>query len=107
MTEFLERLAIMIRTKRLAMSFSQEYLAEIINKSPSFVGQLERGESLPSIETFYTLVCCLELDVSSLFYGSCSNDSDIREICNLAQHMDDKKKMLLVEYAKLLSKLEL
>lgn len=107
MTEFLERLASIIRTRRQAMSISQERLAEIIDKSPSFVGQLERGESLPSIETLYTLVNFLDIDVSSLFWGPCGEKSDVDEICNLVQHMDDKKEKLMIEYAKLLSKFDL
>lgn len=107
MTEFLQRLAHMIRTRRQALSISQEHLAEIINKSPSFVGQLERGESLPSIETLFTLVSCLEMDVAALFLGQRSDSSDIDELNNLAQHMDEKKRILLVEYARLLSRLEL
>ena len=107
MTEFLQRLANMIRVRRQALSISQEQLAEIINKSPSFVGQLERGESLPSIETLFTLVFCLEMDVTALYWGRCSESNDIDEMCNLASHMDEKKRLLLLEYARLLSRLEL
>ena len=72
MTEFLQRLSQMIRDKRKELSISQEKLAEKVGVTPSFVGQVERGESLPSVETLFAFVRFLNLDVNSLFFGVCS-----------------------------------
>lgn len=102
MEEFLQRLSQMIRDKRKELSISQEKLAEMMGVTPSFVVQVERGESLPSVETLFDFVRCLNLDVNSLFYGIVDSQKEIDEICNLAQQMDDRKRLLLVEYVRLL-----
>lgn len=107
MTEFLQRLSQMIRDKRKELSISQEKLAEMMGVTPSFVGQVERGESLPSVETLFAFVRCLNLDVNSLFYGIMDSQKDIDEICNLAQQMDDRKRLLVVEYVRLLFRLNI
>ena len=107
MEDFLQRLSQMIRDKRKELSISQEKLAEMVGVTTSFVGQVERGESLPSVETLFAFVQCLKLDVSGLFFGIGDSQKNIEEVCNLAQQMDDKKRRLLVEYARLLSHFEL
>jgi transcriptional regulator with XRE-family HTH domain len=106
MTEFLQRLPQMIREKRKALSISQEKLAELVGVTTSFIGQVERGESLPSVATLFAFVQCLNLDVNSLFFGADDYQKDIDEICNLAQQMDDWNRLLLVEHARLLHKLQ-
>ena len=40
-----------IRYRRNELGFSQEQLAEYSDLHPSYIGQLERGEKTPSIET--------------------------------------------------------
>ena len=107
MTEFLQRLSQMIRDKRKELSISQEKLAEMMGVTPSFVGQVERGESLPSVETLFAFVRFLNLDVNSLFFGVVYSKQEIEEVCNLAQQMDSRKRRLLVEYARLLFRLDL
>ena len=107
MTEFLQRLSQMIRDKRKELSISQERLAEMVGVTTSFVGQVERGESQPSVETLFAFVQCLKLDVSCLFFGIMDSPENVEEICNLAQRMDDKKRRLLVAYARLLFDMEL
>lgn len=107
MTEFLQRLSQMIRDKRKELSISQEKLAEMMGVTPSFVGQVERGESSPSVETLFAFVQCLNLDVNNLFYGIADSQKDIDEICNLARRMDARKRLLLVEYVRLLSRINI
>ncbi len=51
MTGLQEKLAHTIRNRRLDMELSQEQLAEKIDKTPSFIGQIERGECLPKLDT--------------------------------------------------------
>ena len=102
MKEFLQRLSQMIRDKRKERSISQEKLAEMVGVTTSFVGQVERGESLPSVETLFAFVQCLNLDVNSLFFGGVDSQKEIDELCNLAQQMDEWKRLLLVKQARLL-----
>ena len=102
MKEFFQRLSQMIRDKRKELSISQEKLAEMVGVTTSFVGQVERGESLPSVETLFAFVQCLNLDVNSLFFGGVDSQKEIDELCNLAQQMDEWKRLLLVKQARLL-----
>ena len=88
------------------ISISQEKLAEMVGVTTSFVGQVERGESQPSVETLFSFVQCLNLDVNSLFFGAVDSQKDIDEICNLLQQMDDWKRHLLVEQARVLHKFQ-
>lgn len=107
MTDFLQRLPRMICDKRKELSLSQEKLAEMIGVSTSFVGQVERGESLPSVEKLFLFVQCLNLDVNSLFYGEIDSSWEIDEICNLAKRMDVWKRLLLINQARGLLDFEL
>ena len=52
-----------IRKYRLANKMRQEDLAEKVNLSSNYVGMIERGEKIPSLETFIDIVN--ELKVSS------------------------------------------
>lgn len=102
-----ERLAKTIRNRRIAMGFSQEQLAEKIDKSTSFIGQIERGECFPKMETLQDLVTCLAINANELFYDKPITEEDLTELFNLALHMDDKKRTLLLEFARLLHRMAL
>lgn len=106
MSNFDHRLATMIREQRLALHLSQEELAERIDKTTGLIGQIERGECLPGIDTFYDLAQCLRLDVETLFYGNDSDvHSDIEQIRNLTEHMNQDDRTLIIEFAKVLCQL--
>ncbi len=102
-----ERLAKIIKTRRLDMGLSQEQLAEKIDKSISFIGQVERGECFPKFETLQALVACLGIDANELFAENPITRDDLTELCDLALHMDEKKRSLLIEFARLLYKMPL
>lgn len=102
-----DRIALVLRKKRIAMGMSQEQLAEIVEKTPSFIGQMERGECLPRIETLQALISCLGIDANLFFSDATMNDDTINELLHLANHMDEKKRSLLIEFARLLYKTEL
>lgn len=102
-----ERIALVIRNKRIAMGMSQEQLAEIVDKTPSFIGQMERGECLPRIETLQALISCLGIDANLFFSDAAMSNDAVAELLELANHMDEKKRSLLIEFARLLYKTEL
>lgn len=52
-----------IRAARLEKGWSQDKLAEKCNISPSFIGHIERGSRIMSLETFVAL--CSELELSA------------------------------------------
>lgn len=102
-----ERIALVLRNKRIAMGMSQEQLAEIVDKTPSFIGQMERGECLPRIETLQALISCLGIDANLFFSDEVMAEDSVAELLDLANHMDEKKRSLLIEFARLLYKTEL
>lgn len=101
------RFAVVLRNGRMRMDMSQEQLAEKIEKTPGFIGQVERGESMPSLETLQALVSCLGIDANTLFTEHSEPTTEYDEVRSLMSYMDQKKRALLLEFAKLLHKMEL
>lgn len=58
-----------IRYYRNELGFSQEQLAEYSELHPSYIGQLERGEKTPSIETLYKITTGLQISLSDFMKG--------------------------------------
>lgn len=54
------------RQARLRLKLSQQEAAELLKKSPEFYGRLERGATLPSVETLADLVRVLEVGADTL-----------------------------------------
>lgn len=107
MDDFQWRIATIIRSRRQKMKMSQEELADRIGKTPSFIGQLERNESSPSLETLKDLITSLGIDANQIFVGSSATDEAYEEIRALMLQMDDSKRNFLVEFARLLFKADL
>lgn len=89
------------------MGLSQEQLAEKIDKSTSFIGQVERGECFPKFETLVALVSYLGINANELFSDKPITRDDLSELFDIALHMDENKRSLLIEFARLLHKMSL
>ena len=59
-----------IRHERLARNLTQEALAEKSELSLNFIGNLERGEKLPSLDTMVKLADALGIKVAELMAKS-------------------------------------
>ena len=55
-----------LRKYRREKGLSQEALAEKTNLSSNYIGMLERGQKVPSLETFVELVNALEVSADML-----------------------------------------
>jgi transcriptional regulator with XRE-family HTH domain len=55
-----------VRRWRGRRGWTQDQLAEQANISAKFVGEVERGEDNPSLETLWALVCALKIDWTDL-----------------------------------------
>ena len=42
-------------------------ISKKIDKAPSFIGQIERGECMPKLETLQALISCLGIDTNRIF----------------------------------------
>ena len=90
MTERLDYRAIgsRVRELRLQHKMTQEYLAELVDISPSFIGHIERGEKKPSLETMSRLTMVLDTSMDYLILGiknrcslqSCTLYDDLKNI---------------------------
>ena len=74
-----------IRARRKALGYSQEDLAEIVNRTPSRIGQIERGDSLPSVDILSKLVEVLSIDGRQIFTDAETTDEIGDVACMLAK----------------------
>ncbi len=56
-----------IKQLRIKKGLSQEKLAELAELNMSYIGQVERGEKNPSVETVYRICRAMDADMSQLF----------------------------------------
>jgi len=92
-----------IRDERLLLRLTLEKLAERIDKSSNFVGQIERGEGKPSLETLVDIANALGTTVDSLLSESLTagrGDETLREMETLLRAMDEKGRHFILEMVK-------
>ncbi len=58
-----------IRNEREKLELTREKFAELLDLSPNFVGQIERGEKKMSLETFVNISDCLRVSLDFLTKG--------------------------------------
>ncbi len=69
-----EDLGYRIKSARIHMGITQEDLALMANISPSFLGHIERGTRIASLETFVLICNVLDITPEFLLAGSIKND---------------------------------
>ena len=91
-----------IRDERLLLRLTIEKLAEKVDKSSNFVGQIERGDRKLSIETLVDIANALGTTVDSLLKDSikANEDSVIKEIDTLLYSTDDIGKHFILDVVK-------
>lgn len=88
-------LGTMIKTRRKELKLTQEDLAEKVEISPSFMGHIERGSRVLSVDTLRRLCVALNLsadDLLGLKYDHIvpgMTDEDLELAQTLLQHMLD------------------
>lgn len=65
-TEFRKQVGQRIRNARKNRKWRQEDLAELIGKTPAYVGMLERGERSASLDTFAEIATVLDVTADEL-----------------------------------------
>ena len=91
-----------IRDERLLLRLTIEQLAERADKSSNFVGQIERGDRKPSIETLVDIANALGTTVDNLLKDNikANEDSTIREIDTLLYSTDETGKRFILDVIK-------
>lgn len=66
-TDMKQGLGLRIRAFRQARKMTQEQVAEAIERTPEAVSNIERGQSLPSLDTLERLAFSLEVPLAEFF----------------------------------------
>ena len=84
------------------LRWTLEKLAERTDKSINFIGQIERGEGKPSLETLVDIANALGTTVDSLLQDNikASGDGIQKEIGALVGSLDDKGKQFILDMVK-------
>ena len=57
-----------LKRKREEKGWTQEYLAQLVNRTPRSIMYIENRGQYPSFDTFYQLVTMLEISVAQFFF---------------------------------------
>lgn len=96
-----------IRDYRKTFHYTQEELAEKIDKSSGYIGQIERNETSPSLNTFARLISVLNIDPNTIFFDTESDNSNellLNEISLRVSKLSVEKQEFLLELIKTLEK---
>ena len=78
-----------------------EQLAERLDVSTTFIGQIERAKGIPSLETLVKIANVLEISTDSLLFGDLNSKSGnshfIRMVAELTETFTSKEKELLLK----------
>lgn len=80
----------------------RDKFAEEIDKSVGFVGQLERGETMPKVETLRRIINVLGIDANTLFIGEDVGPDTLAELHTIIHQLNDREQKFLLSFARLL-----
>ena len=63
-----------IKRKREAKCWTQEYLAQLVDRTPRSIMYFENRGQHPSLNTFYQIVTLLDISVDQFFYPDRQNE---------------------------------
>lgn len=67
-----------IRKYRIAKKMRQEDLAEETGLSTTYIGMVERGEKIPSLETFLSILNALNISADLVLYDELNTGYEIK-----------------------------
>ncbi|WP_018997593.1 helix-turn-helix domain-containing protein [Hirschia maritima] len=86
-TELKNHIAAIVRAARKAKGITQEELAGRIKRTPESLSNVERGNTLPSIETLVCLCQELEINPNSIFQSRSTSKTRTANEQRLAQEI--------------------
>ncbi len=75
-----------IKTVRKSQGITQEKLAELINVSPHYIYEIEKGLKKMSLETFISVTCALNISADYILFGSANSADNNRDLSS--DHLD-------------------
>ena len=96
-----KRLGEKIKKERLINKLTQAKLAEKVGISPTFLGQIERGEKIPSLETVVNIAVTLNVTIDGLLFETeLSNSIIISELSLALSKISNSEKLLLIDISR-------
>ena len=90
-----------IRKQRKLKKYTLEQLAEILDVSTTFIGQIERAKGVPSLETLVKIANALDVSIDSLLFENLNNKSGdihfIKKITELTETFTPREKNLVLK----------
>lgn len=90
-----------IRQQRKEKKYTLEQLAEKLDVSTTFIGQIERAKGKPSLETLVKIANVLEVSTDGLLFGDLNNKSGnshfIKKVAELTETFTSNEKELLLK----------
>lgn len=86
-------LGIRIKNKRLENNMTQEQLAEAVDISAVYVGQIERGDRHMTIDTLVKIANVLQVSIEELLKDSTKENINARigEVINLTKNLENEE----------------
>lgn len=95
-----------IREQRHKKKYTLETLAEKADVSTTFIGQIERAQGIPSLDTVVKIANALEVSLDSLLFESLNTQSGnayfLQQVEQLTKTFTPGEKELLLKYIALL-----
>ncbi len=90
-----------IRKQRKSKGYTLEQLAEMLDVSTTFIGQIERAKGIPSLETLVKIANALEVSVDSLLFGSLNTKAGdshfMGRVAELTEDFSEREKDILLK----------
>lgn len=85
-----------IREKRKAMGYSQQELGDLVGRTPSQIGQIERGITKPSVDVLIKIVDTLSLDANTMFSEREISD-ELKDSMVMLEKIDPDRREFILE----------
>lgn len=99
-----------IRKTRKEKNYTLEQLAEKLDVSTTFIGQIERAKGIPSLETLVKIANVLETSIDSLLFGALNTKSGdkyfLNRVSELTTNYTANEKELLLRNIELINELK-
>lgn len=97
------RLGARLRAQREARGYTQAKLAERVGVSPNYLGVLERGVKLPTLDTLILVAKALEVSPAELLGDVRPQDPWVEDVLVVACSMPESRRGLALEILRVIA----
>lgn len=95
-----------IQNIRLSKDLTQESLADLIDKSPHYISDIERGIKKPNIITLIDIMKALNITPNELFSGTITiENEEITDAISILSELKEPERLFLINIIKEYKKL--